>query len=434
MLMDLVRRAHPVGFHQFQLIAHDPGNLAPGLAEDDPRVVLCSAFLDLGVEPVVLRLPHTHGRFFNLMLMDSLGEPFESLDSHTGDAGVDLAVVGPDWHGELPRGLRAKRAPGDSVWAVYRIHAHSQLDRPDAVKVAERLGVAVPRPEGVPRGVTVAVMEPPSSPCLRQIAELAPATFFHRLEGVLRHAPAAYRAVERPLIEGFLAALGGPRNPTEWSQEFADAVARGFADGLEAIRAAAAASSGTERPEWRMRSSRLNEPPPLPLTAAARAYTSLGAAVREDVLTLACGQDDTGSPLSGAHAYRIRIPRDALPPMNAFWRLAAAPAGGAAAGELGSYSNLTPNSDGSCDILVQPWPPPIDQIGNWLPTPDGRFTLVMRLYSPRPAALSGAWRMPLVQRQESGPAFGSRSPSRLGPSGPPDTPSGPATRAPRPTV
>ena len=434
MLMDLVRRAHPVGFHQFQLIAHDPANLAPGLAEDDPRVVLCSAFLDVGAEPVVLRLPHTHGRFFNLTLMDSVGEPFESLDSHTGDAGVDLAVVGPEWRGELPRGLRAKRAPGDSVWAVFRIHAHSQLDRPDAIKVAERLGVAVLGPEGMPRGVTISVMEPPSSPCLRQVAELAPATFFHRLEGVLRHAPAAYRAVERPLIDGFLATLGGPRPPAEWTQEFADVIARGFADGMEAIRATAAAASGTDRPGWRMRSIRLNEPPPLPLAAAARAYTSLGAAVREDVLTLACGNDETGSPLSGAHAYRIRIPRDAMPPMNAFWRLAAAPAGGAVAGELGSYSNLTPNADGSCDILVQNWAPPIDHIGNWLPIPDGRFTLVMRLYSPRPAALSGAWRMPLVQRLDSGPTVSGRSPSRLGSSGAADTASGPATRTPRPPI
>jgi hypothetical protein len=434
MLMDLVRRAHPVGFHQFQLIAHDAGNLAPGLAEDDARVVVCSAFIDVGDGPVVLRLPHTHGRFFNLTLMDSVGEPFESLDFRLGDdAGVDLALVGPEWRGELPRGLRAKRAPGDSVWAVYRIHAHSQLDRPDAVRVAERLVIAVLRPEGMPRGSMTSVMEPPSSPCLRQIAELAPATFFHRLEAVLKHAPAAYHSVERPIIEGLLAQLGRSRDPADWPQDFADAVSRGFADGMEAIRAAAAAAE-SERPGWRIRSGRLNEPSAPPLTAAARAFANLGAAVREDVLTLACEHDDTGSSLTGAHAYRIRFPRDALPPVNAFWRLAAHPAGRPAAGELGSYSNLTPNPDGSCDILVQHWPPPIDMVGNWLPTPDGRFSLVMRLYGPRPGALGGAWRMSPVQRLDAGPASSTRSPPRPGVAAAGDSPHSPGPRATPPSM
>jgi hypothetical protein len=434
MLMDLVRRAHPVGFHQFQFITHDAANLAPGLAEDDPRVVLCSAFIDVGDQPVVLRLPHTHGRFFNLTLMDSVGVPFESLDSHTADDGVDLALVGPDWQGELPPGVVAKPAPGASIWAVFRIHAQSPLDLQDAIKVADRLNLATLRSEGAPRGAALSVLEPPSSPSVRQIAELAPAIFFHRLEAVLRHAPAAYGAVKRPLIERYLRELGGPRNPIEWPQNFAEAVARGFTDGMEAIRAAAAAVSASERPGWRTLSGRLNESPAAPLAAAARAFTSLGAPVREDILTFICGHDETGAALSGAQAYRVRMPRDALPPVNAYWRLTANPPGGPAAGELGSYSNLTPNPDGSCDVLAQHWPPPTEQIGNWLPIPDGRFALVMRLYSPRPAALSGEWRMPPVQRLDAGSASSGRSSTRLG-GGPPADPSpAPATRPTRPTL
>ena len=34
---------------------------------------------------------------------------------------------------------------------------------------------------------------------------------------------------------------------------------------------------------------------------------------------------------------------------------------------------------------------------NWLPVPQGAFYLVMRLYKPLPAALSGAWQPPAVQ-------------------------------------
>jgi hypothetical protein len=403
-LMDLVRRAHPVGFHQFQVIPHAAANIAPGLADDDPRVVICSAFIDVGYEPIVLRLPHTYGRFFSLTLLDSVGQSFESIGSRTGDdVGVDLALVGPAWRGELPQGLRARRAPGGLIWAVSRIHAHSQLDRRDAVRVAESLGVAALRPERRRRGTTTAQLEPPPSPCVRQLAQLSPAAFFHRLETVLKLAPASYRAVVGPLIASFLKEFDATPDPTQWRQELTDDIALGFADGMEAIRAAATAPDAADGQElgWRIQSNGLHDRPLSPLAAAARAFASLGAVVREDVLSLTCNCDETGAPLSGPHGYRIRFARDGLPPVNAFWRLTVHPDDGQAPVEVGSYSDLTPNPDGSCDIHIQHWPPPVDQLVNWLSTPDGPITLVMRLYSPRQTALSGPWRMPPVCRLDS---------------------------------
>ena len=35
---------------------------------------------------------------------------------------------------------------------------------------------------------------------------------------------------------------------------------------------------------------------------------------------------------------------------------------------------------------------------NWLPTPDGEFYLVLRMYWPKPEALDGTWKPPLVVR------------------------------------
>jgi hypothetical protein len=172
---------------------------------------------------------------------------------------------------------------------------------------------------------------------------------------------------------------------------------------LEAIRAAAAAPGATDSQDhgWRILTTGLHDRPSTPLAAAAHALTGLGAVVREDVLSLTCNSDEAGSPLSGPHGYRIRFPRDGLPPVNAFWRLTVHPDGGQTPVEVGSYSDLTPNSDGSCDIHIQHWPPPVDQLVNWLSTPDGPITLVMRLYSPRQTALNGAWRMPPVSRLDS---------------------------------
>ena len=57
-------------------------------------------------------LPATRGRHFTLTLIDTAGEVFASFGSRTGeDAGQIAGLVGPAWCGELPHGLKAKRAP-----------------------------------------------------------------------------------------------------------------------------------------------------------------------------------------------------------------------------------------------------------------------------------------------------------------------------------
>jgi AraC-like DNA-binding protein len=40
----------------------------------------------------------------------------------------------------------------------------------------------------------------------------------------------------------------------------------------------------------------------------------------------------------------------------------------------------------------------VDKEANWLPAPKGAFNLLMRLYAPRSAALTGTWNPPPVAR------------------------------------
>jgi len=139
------------------------------------------------------------------------------------------------------------------------------------------------------------------------------------------------------------------------------------------------------------------------LARAASAYTSVGAPRRDDLLSLVCDEDEQGRPLSGAHSYRIHFPPEGGPPVRAFWWLSARPSGSRELQHgLGSRSDLTLNSDGSLDIVAQHDPPPAPLIRNWLSSPDDRFSLIMRLYTPRPAALRGSWRMPPVERLDRG--------------------------------
>ena len=62
---------------------------------------------------------------------------------------------------------------------------------------------------------------------------------------------------------------------------------------------------------------------------------------------------------------------------------------------------LQANADGSIDILIQHKSPGKDKESNWLPAPDGRFILMMRLYWPdegAPSILDGSWSIPAVKK------------------------------------
>lgn len=112
--------------------------------------------------------------------------------------------------------------------------------------------------------------------------------------------------------------------------------------------------------------------------------------------------DGSGRRLRGGRAYRLRFPAGGLPPNDAFWSLTATDAGGYLTGgregpsSLDSRAALATNPDGSLDILLQPHAP-VGPTPNWIATPQGRFTLMLRAYLPGEAIVSGAYTLPPVE-------------------------------------
>ena len=406
MLTDVVRAHHPMGFPQFHLLTEEAETLAPGLADNDSRIVLASAWLDLTDGPVVLHLPHMGGRFFNLTLTDTAGQVFASLGARTGDdTGVSLALAPPNWDGKLPNGLRAARATGNHAWAVSRIRARSNLDLSDALGVAKRQRVTVLHADLDKPRRPMSTLETPCPSCLRQAAEIGPALLFHRLDVSLARAPIWFRETAEPAVSALRAKIGGPPPSATWSPEFGRALARGFADGIAAIQAVAEAAWRAQQ-GWRTLPGGADHAASGVFSRAARAYSSLGAPLREDLLSLVCDRDASGLPLSGDHGYRIRFAKGALPPVQSLWWLSAQPAAPLDQRRgIGDLGEPKINPDGSLDVFIQRTLPGDDLALNWLPIPAGRFSLDMRLFTPRPQALTGAWRMPPVERLEA--RFGS---------------------------
>jgi len=111
--------------------------------------------------------------------------------------------------------------------------------------------------------------------------------------------------------------------------------------------------------------------------------------------------DGAGKRLSGEHVYRLHFRPGQLPPNDAFWSLTATDTVGymvrnpIGRSSVDDHSGLVTNADGSVDILLQPHPPSSPP-QNWLPTPTGRFKLMLRAYLPGAAIMNGSYEVPPV--------------------------------------
>lgn len=402
LLMDIIRRAHPVAPHQFQIVSESAA-LAPGLQDDDPRAIVTSAWVDVAHGPVAVRLPPTGGRHYSLTLIDTAGEIFASFGTRTRvDAVENVAVVGPNWHGELPAGLTAKRSPSNRFWAVGRCYAHSALDRKPALAVVRRQ--AISDVETRIERLDVAQLETPSTPCAQQALDMASDVFFHRLGGVLDGGPPRHTAVT--MIETLLEGMGASGVRASWTPEFAAAVEQGVRKGHALLNAAAALAMRSGRGAAVLRLSSASSWGDAQAWAA-NALRALGAPAPQDLLFLESEFDSDGRMLTGESSYRIRLRGDAMPPARAFWWLYTLPSPAHRHPRgLGDRSDLLVNRDGSVDILVQAAPPADAHQVNWLPTPSGAFSLNIALHWPLPAALSGAWRLPPVELVRDAPRDG----------------------------
>ena len=125
----------------------------------------------------------------------------------------------------------------------------------------------------------------------------------------------------------------------------------------------------------------------------------------EDAIYPSAFADPDGKPFDSGAKYVMHFDKDNLPPVRAFWSLtmyndrqffAANPIKRFA---IGDRDPLKVNADGSVDLYIQRDAPDADKQSNWLPAPaSGGFTMNMRLYWPKPAALDGTWAAPPVKR------------------------------------
>ncbi|MBC8108214.1 MAG: DUF1254 domain-containing protein [Anaerolineae bacterium] len=377
---------------------------------DTPYSIL---WLDLRAEPIVLSVPAVEKpRYYSVMLCDGNTYNYGYLGSRAtaGEAG-DYMVVGPDWKGETPAGIKKVFRSSTQFSAVaYRTQLFNPQDMPNVVKIqAEYKVQPLSQYLKQPAPTAASTVDFP-----KINAEMAKTGFFDYLAFAMQFAPAGPPEKE---IRAKLARLGvepGKRfDFAALSPEQKAAVVEGMKAGGAKIEQYL--ESGQKNINgWKVGSlfgdSDFYNGDWLKRAAAAKAgiYGNDAAeAMYPMTKTLA-----NGEPLDcGKHNYTITFPRGELPPVNSFWSVTMYDGKTQLLikNPIGRYLINSPmlpgmkeNADGSVTLYIQKDSPGADKLGSWLPAPDGPIYLVMRLYWPKdtpPSILppgDGTWKPPAV--------------------------------------
>jgi hypothetical protein len=115
--------------------------------------------------------------------------------------------------------------------------------------------------------------------------------------------------------------------------------------------------------------------------------------------------DDQGKQLIGQNTYSITFAKGEAPPVHGFWSLTLYDAEHLFyPNDLKRYSlgtkdkTLKYNADGSLTLYASAKSPGEDKESNWLPAPEGAFSLYIRAYWADKPVLDGQWKPPVVAR------------------------------------
>lgn len=363
--------------------------------------------LDLRTEPIVFIIPPIEkNRYWSLQLIDLYTFNFAYLGSRTtGNAGGAFMLTGPNWKGEKPKGI-TKIIPCETEIAL-------GLIRTQLFNVNDLKNVVEIQKKYIVKSLS-AYLGNSISPKVKPIDFIKPLTaeeqktslnFFNNLNFALQFCPVhptekALRArfatigIQEGKVFDVASLAPDIKNAMEEGVKDAWMELAGLKKKLELGEISPGDGFGTRaflKNNYLFRMS----------AAALGIYGNS----KEEAMYPAYYVDSNGEKLNGKNRYTLRFAPNEYPPVNSFWSLTMydQPASLLVANPLNRYllnsSMLTQfkkDADGGLTFFIQPDSPGKIKESNWLPSPKGDLSLIMRLYWPKESALNGTWKQPQV--------------------------------------
>jgi hypothetical protein len=366
----------------------------PDTPNTNPDVLYSTAQLDLSGGPLWLRVPDTGGRYHVVQFVDAWTDNFAYVGSRTTrDEEREFLLVPPGWAGREAPAAEIIRVPTMIATLIARFGAGPGVHALQDALTIERMYPQIPL-DGLPHP---------------QAGVPEDLLFFEALRRSLAAFPPspAERRYQRRFEPLGLFDGGNSPYPT-MPRDRRTSIREGLERGQEALEEAATTDHaalvngwtndlhaydynldyfevGTvDAPQWTV-----------PDREAAHRMRAVAARTRlwgnhaYEAAYPTVHKDRDGARLTGARAYALRL--DPPPPANEGWSLSVYDT--ATSHLVSGADGLRPDTDGSVTIHLRR-DRPADSAANWLPTPEGEFHPVLRIYGPAEAYLRGDYELP----------------------------------------
>lgn len=362
-----------------------------------------TAWLDLRLSALVLSVPALAGatdRYYSCQLMDWYTNTVGYVGSRsTGRAASTTLIVGPDWRGPPPAGMRLLRCPTSKAWLLTRVLVDDprDLSGPRALQQAMRLEplqAAGISPPAEPRPLK---LESPQEPASTGLG------FFDEVCAQLVGNPPP--AAEAPLLRRF-ARLGITPGGSATAAMAQAGTAAAALRGLQAANADLEARAAKRRTATRGWTTEVVGAYGSNFALRAlTARTGLAALTSEEAQYFHLASDADGQPYTSEPGFTLTLRPAALPRIDGFWSLSVYsgidyfPAESAI--DRFSISDRTPgirrDADGGYTVTVSTRMPDAGP-ANWIPAPAGPIIVSLRIYVGRGSAAEYLRALPLPQR------------------------------------
>jgi len=333
----------------------------------------------------------------------------------TGAGPQKYAITGPGWSGTLPGGVTEYKSPTSMVWLLGRIYCTGTKEDYEAVhKFQDEISLVPLSSYGqsyTPPAGTVDPAIDTVTPVRDQVNSLDAQEYFNLLAQLMKDSPPA--AADAPIVAD-MAKLGiVPGQPFDISkldpgvqETLKDVPKEGFEKIIGWLKKGILTGANKYKHGW-LYTTNTGIYGTDYLQRALITAIGLGANRPQDAIYPTSEGPDFLQSYDGKHNYVMHFEKGKLPPVNGFWSLTMYNAQYFFVDNplnrytLSARDSLKANEDGSIDLYIQHDNPGPDKESNWLPAPDGKFILMMRLYWPKetsPSILDGTWEVPEAKK------------------------------------
>jgi hypothetical protein len=396
----------PIAYNRLAMLT---GYISPEehfIACPNQDVAYGAGFMTLDKEPIVFQVPDFGERFWVYALYDARTDEFSEIGKQYGTKPGFYLMVGPNWKGDTPKGITAVvRSSTSLVFAVPRIFMDDTAEDHKAIQGVLSQVEFYPLSQFDGNMKTrdwskLPIFPAPKSSGKGEAKWVNPETYFDELPAVMKQ----------------VLPLPGEEALYNWIGSVLEAAAKDPAIKKTLTETAVAAERELIAPffQWHYNGRSAGNGWNSPINNAkwgtdylnrtGTAKSNMYDNRPEETKYIYTDNDSQGKQLHGQKSYSITFAKGQVPPVKGFWSvtlyndLHLFNPNALKRYSLGTKNKtLKYNADGSLTLYAGAKSPGKDKESNWLPAPNGTFSLYIRAYWAEKAILDGTWQPPKLE-------------------------------------